>query len=151
MGLLVEGLAVRKSLQFSFLVLGVISGLLGCSPREQDSTSVSLRVALVATFVSDESVEAFATYLRTGPPDYNDAEKAFSVIGISAGNSEADPMSVMAGTTTGEFSEIVGLDLSERRSITEVTGIANPQMFILTGSPNLEAATAAFRFLAQAQ
>jgi hypothetical protein len=168
-------------------------------------------VALVATYVSDESVEALAAHLRTGLPEYNDDSRVFSVIGITAGDSAADPMSVMAGSTriaamlasgeiellicdpenakryaddganyvaleelfsadetssfggtpiaipvtddegnsTGEFSEIVGLDLSQNAAITEMTGIRDPRMFVLAGSTNPEAAKAAFRFLAQ--
>ena len=196
---------------FPVFVLVIVAGLVGCSPGRQDSQAASLHVALVATFVSDESVEGVATHLRSGVPEYNDEEKSFRVIGISAGDSAADPMSVMAGSTriagllasgeielwisdaenakryadnganyialdelftaeeiasftgtpiaipltdregnpTGESSDIVGIDLSENADVIEMTGIADPQMFVLVGTTNLEAAKAAFRFLAQ--
>jgi len=202
---------VKNVLTYAFLVLGIVSSLVGCSSGRQDSRAVSLHVALVATYVSDESVEHLATHLRTGLPEYNDDSRIFSVMGITAGDSAADPMSVMAGSTriasmlasgeiellicdpenakryaanganyvaleelfsadetssfggtpiaipatddegnsTGEFSEIVGLDLSQNAAITEMTGIRDPRMFVLAGSTNLEAAKAAFRFLAQ--
>ena len=94
------GIAIKRVLAYGFpvFVLGVVAGLVGCSPGRQDSQPASLHVALVATFVSDGSVEGVATRLKSGVPDYNDDEKSFRVIGISAGDSAADPMSVMAGS-----------------------------------------------------
>ncbi|TVR61315.1 MAG: hypothetical protein EA426_03630 [Spirochaetaceae bacterium] len=207
----VKKLTVKKSLPFTFLALVIISSLVACSGARQASSSASLRVALVASFVSDESVEGFATYLKTGLPEYNDDEKSFSVVGISAGDPAGDPMIVMAGSTriaamlasreielwisdpenakkyadnganyialdelfsadeisllggtpiaipvtdregntTGELSPIVGIDLSQNAAVAEMTGIRAPQMFVLAGSSNLEAAKAVFRLLAE--
>lgn len=202
---------VNRGLLCALLAVGIIGGLLGCSPREQESEGVSLRVALVAPYVSDEAVENIEAYLKEGLPEYNDDDRSFEVTGISAGDSAADPMSVMAGSTriaatlasgdidlwicdpenarryaedgsnyvaldelfsadeisslggtpiaipitddegnaTGEFSEIVGLDLSMIAAISEMTGIRDPQMFVLAGSTNREAAKAAFGYLAR--
>ena len=201
---------MRKVLAYTFVVLAVAAGLVGCSAGKQDSQAVSLHVALVSASVSDGSVEGLATHLQSGVPEYNDDEKSFRVTGISAGDPAADPMSVMAGSTriaglmasreielwisdaenakryadnganfialdelftaeqidsfggtpvaipltdgegnaTGEFSRIVGVDLSEDSAIAELTGIRDPHVFVLAGTTNLEAAKAAFRLLA---
>jgi hypothetical protein len=52
------------------------------------------------------------------------------------------------GNATGEFSEYCGVDLSGNGAVRDLTGIADPQMFIITGSPNMDAAKAAFLYLA---
>ena len=71
------------------------------------------------------------------------------MIGVSSGDPAADPMSVMAGSTRiAAMLASSGTDLSDNAAITEMTGINDPQMFTLTGSNNLDATKAAFRFLA---
>ncbi len=90
---------VNRGFAFPFLAVAVFSGLAGCSPGKQNGQEASLRVALVATYVSDEAVEDFATYLRAGLPEYNDDSGTIEVIGISAGDSESDAMGFMAGST----------------------------------------------------
>lgn len=53
------------------------------------------------------------------------------------------------GNRTGDFSEVCGVDLSQNAEVVEVTGIAEPQMFIIVGSDNMDAAKAAFLYLAR--
>ena len=90
---------MKRILPCGFLVLAVVSGLVGCSSGKQDSESSSSRVALVARFVSNESVESFEAYLQAELPEYNDETRGVSVVGVSGGDSAADPMSAMAGST----------------------------------------------------
>lgn len=202
---------MKKLLPIAFLLLGIAICLIGCSSKKKESNVVSLHVALATTYIGDEMIESFASYLKAGLPEYNDGEKSISVMGITTGDSEADPLSVMAGTTrigammasgeielwicdaknairyaeggtsyvalntlfteeeldsfngtliripiidqegnkTGEFSEICGLDLSQNTAVAELTGIIDSQMFIMAGSANMDAAKAAFRYLAR--
>ena len=202
---------MKKLVPISFLFMGIAIGIIGCSSKKNESDAVSLHVTLAAVFVSDEAVESLASHLKAGIPEYNDGEKSISMNGISTGDSEIDPFSVMAGTTriasmlssgeielwicdaenairyadngasyvalntlfteeeldsfngtliripitdddgnkTGEYSEICGLDLSQNTAVTELTGIVDPQMFIMAGSANMDAAKAAFRYLAR--
>lgn len=201
---------MKKLLPITFLFLGIAVGLIGCSSKKKDADEVSLNVALAATFIGDEMVESFTSRLKTGLPEYNDGEKSISVLGITTGDSEVDPFSVMAGTTkiggmmasgqielwicdaenatryadggtsyvtlstlftaeeldsfggtlvripktddegnkTGEFSEICGIDLSQNTVGAELIGIKDLQMFIMTGSVNMDAAKAVFQYLA---
>jgi hypothetical protein len=53
------------------------------------------------------------------------------------------------GKSTGEFSQNVGIDLSQNAAIVKMTGIGTPQMFVLAGSAKLEAAKAVIRLLAK--
>lgn len=202
---------MKKLLSITFLILGIAIGLIGCSSKKKDSETVSLNVALAAKFISEEMVELFSSNLKTGLPEYNDGEKSISVLGITTGDSEADPFSVMAGTAkiggmmasgqvelwicdaenairyadggtnyvalntlftqeeldsfggtliripktddegnkTGEFSEICGIDLSQTIAGAELADIVGPQMFIMVGSPNMDAAKAVFQYLAR--
>ena len=202
---------MRKVQVLAFLILVIAIGLTGCSSKKEKSGAVSLYVALASAYIGDDRVESFASHLKAGLPEYNEDEKTISVAGISTGDSEVDPMTVMAGTAkvgaimasgevelwicdqenalryadngtnyvalktlfteeelesfggtlirfpkkdddgneTGAFNEIRGLDLSQQnKAVAELIGIKDPQRFIMAGSANLDAAKAAFRFLA---
>lgn len=52
------------------------------------------------------------------------------------------------GKETGQSSELCGIDLSENTSVKNLTGINDPRMFIITGSPHMDAAKAVFRYIA---
>ncbi|MBQ9832664.1 MAG: hypothetical protein IJO48_02920 [Clostridia bacterium] len=49
---------------------------------------------------------------------------------------------------TGEMSHVCGLDLSESENAVNLTGLENPQIFIVASAKNLEAAKDAFRYMA---
>jgi hypothetical protein len=202
---------MKKLIPMTLLFLVIAVAVIGCSSKKEKSEAISLHVALASAYISDEMAESFASHLKAGLPEYNDGEKSISVMGISTGSSEADPMSVMAGTTrvgammasgevelwicdaenalryadggenyvalntlftdeeldsfvgtliripitddegnkSGELSEICGLDLSKNTTVAELTGIAEPQMFIMAGSANMDAAKAVFEYLAR--
>ena len=53
------------------------------------------------------------------------------------------------GKETGEYTELVGIDLSQNTAVTELAGMSDPQMFIIAGSPNMDAAKAVFRYIAR--
>jgi len=97
--LVAEVLKVRKIVPCTFLVLGLVGGLLGCSAGKSTPKTDSLNVVLVARSVGDESVKGFAAHLKAGLPEYYDDGKSIGVVGISAGDSAADPMGVMASST----------------------------------------------------
>ncbi len=52
------------------------------------------------------------------------------------------------GKETGAYSEPCGIDLSQNATVTALTGISDPRMFIIAGSSNMDAAKAAFRYIA---
>ncbi len=81
----------------------------------------------LATLFSDEEIAAF-----NGTP-----------VGIAVTDE--------AGNATGETSEPAGIDLSQNSAIQELTGLNEPQMFVFANSTNMDAAKAAFRFLAMKQ
>ena len=58
------------------------------------------------------------------------------------------PLTDDGGKETGKTSEICGIDLSQNAAVRELTGLSNPQMFILVSSANRDAAKAAFQYLA---
>jgi hypothetical protein len=53
------------------------------------------------------------------------------------------------GKETGEYSELCGIDLSQNTAVKELTGISDPRMFIIAGSPHMDAAKAVFRYIAR--
>jgi hypothetical protein len=204
---------VKRALLSVLLVNVFFVALAGCSPEDQEPKTSALRFALVGPYVDDEAVREFDAYLAAGVPDKDDTANGIEVVGVSTGDSAADPMAVMAGMTriaamlaaqeievwicdpetarryaengasyvpldelftreeissfrgtpvsipltddagepTGELSGIVGIDLSMNAAIQGMAGIQNPQVFVLVGSTNREAAKATVAYLARGQ
>jgi hypothetical protein len=90
---------MKGTLPAAFLLLGIVTGLIGCSSKSKEAEAVSLYVGVAATYTSEDKVAGLAAYLNSGLPAYSDATNRISVTGISTGDSEADPMTVMAGST----------------------------------------------------
>lgn len=88
---------MKKKLLALVMLLCAALLLTGCAKEEKDAAS--LYVNVIDTYVLDGSRAALETELTTALPALNAAEAKLSVVAISSGNTESDPMGAMAGMT----------------------------------------------------
>ena len=110
---------MKKRLILIVMMLLAALLLTGCAKEEEKTAS--LYVNVIDTFVFDESREALDKELPDALPALNTTEAPLSVVAISSGDTEKDPMGAMAGMTqiaglmaTGEM-ELILADAENAR------------------------------------
>lgn len=88
---------MKKRLILVVLMLAAALLLTGCAKEEKPA--VSLYVNVIDTYVFDESREELQRELTGALPALNTADAALSVVAVSSGDTEKDPMGAMAGMT----------------------------------------------------
>lgn len=88
---------MKKRLTLIAMMLLAALLLTGCAKEEKPAAS--LYVNIIDTYVFDESREALEKELTSALPALNTAEAPLSVVAISSGDTEKDPMGAVAGMT----------------------------------------------------
>lgn len=89
---------MKKNLTMIALLLMVLLLLTGCSAKEEKAAP-SLYVNVIDNYVFDEAREELEKELIAALPALNTADAPLSVVAISSGDTEQDPMGAMAGIT----------------------------------------------------
>jgi hypothetical protein len=146
-----KGLPEYNDASKSMRVTGVSTG-----DSKNDPMAVMAGTTRVATMFSSGEVELWISdpenarrYGQKGK-SYVPLKTLFTEQEMASFNGTPTGIAVTddTGKETGETSEICGIDLSRNAAVRELTGLSNPQMFILVSSANKDAAKAAFRYLA---
>lgn len=88
---------MKKRLILVAIMLLAALLLTGCA--KEDKPAASLYVNVIDTYVFDESRAELEKELTAALPALNTAEAPLSVVAISSGDTEKDPMGAMAGMT----------------------------------------------------
>ena len=133
-----------------------VSGLLTGNP-EEDPYSLMAATARIGSMMSSGEIELWicdeenAIRYSADGTSYVALSALFTEeeLGSLGGALIRVPLTDSEGNKTGAYSEICGIDLSQHTAITELIGISDPQMFIMVGTDNMDAAKAAFLYLAK--
>lgn len=101
---------MKKKLLAAVMLLCAALLLTGCAKEEK--ADVSLYVNVIDNYVLDDARAALETELTAALPALNTADARLSVLAISSGDSESDPMGTMAGMT-----QIAGLIASSEMEL----------------------------------
>ena len=90
---------MKKILSATALALVLALMMTGCSSGGDPAANASVKIAVTVPYVVEGAAEELRLALEKGLPELNTGEKKMLVQAVNTGDTQADPMSAMAGMT----------------------------------------------------